>query len=225
MLRALKTEGDFVNETVDAYCERLDSSFWSEPVNAITNLAFIVAAVLAALLWRDSASRSAGGLVLVALIAAIGVGSFLFHTFATGWAGAADTLPILIFILVCLYLAVRHYLALPVWASLTVTVGFVPVSIVLVPLLVPIAGSSAGYLPALFAILIIGFLMRGRDVTVSVSLLITGIVFFISIGFRMADEPLCDTLPLGTHFMWHILNAVVLYRLAALYIAWSDRHA
>ncbi|NCV65913.1 MAG: hypothetical protein EBW16_06880 [Burkholderiaceae bacterium] len=28
---------------IDIYCERLDASFWSEPINAITNLAFIIA--------------------------------------------------------------------------------------------------------------------------------------------------------------------------------------
>ena len=212
-----------MNETVDAYCERLDASFWSEPVNAITNFAFILAALLAAVLWWRSGSRPFGGLLLCILIAAIGVGSFLFHTFATGWAGVADVLPILIFILTCLYLAVRFYLALPVWASIAIIVGFVPASAVLTPLLAPLAGSSAGYLPALFAILIVGFLSRSRDTVVSASLLITGIVFFISIGFRMADEPLCETVPLGTHFIWHILNAVVLYRLTVLYIAWSDR--
>jgi len=30
---------------IDNYCERIDPSFWSEPVNAMTNLAFIVAAL------------------------------------------------------------------------------------------------------------------------------------------------------------------------------------
>ena len=212
-----------MNETVDNYCERIDASFWSEPINAITNLAFIIAAILAYLVWRNSTSKTASGLFLVLLIGIIGIGSFLFHTFATRWAGAADVIPILVFILACLYLAIRHYLALPIWGAALATAAFIPASAVIVPLLTPLAGSSAGYLPALFAILIIGFLMRGRDVAVSVSLLVTGIVFFLSIAFRMADEPLCGTFPLGTHFMWHVLNSVVLYRLAVLFIDYRDR--
>jgi len=28
----------------DGYCERTDLTYWSEPVNAVTNLAFIIAA-------------------------------------------------------------------------------------------------------------------------------------------------------------------------------------
>ena len=210
-----------MNEPIDNYCERLDASFWSEPINAVTNLAFIAAAVLVLLAWRSS-GRSAAVLFLGLLIGVIGIGSFLFHTFATGWAAAADSLPILVFILAYLFLAVRSYLALPLWASIGVVVGFIPVSIVLARFLVPVAGSSAGYLPALFAILIVGFLMRERNARISSSLLVTGVVFLVSIGFRMADEPFCNAIPIGTHLLWHILNAVVLYRLAMLYLDWSE---
>ena len=89
--------------TIDAYCERTDASLWSEPVNAVTNLAFIVAALI---MWR----RSFGiGRVLAALLFLIGVGSGLFHTFATAWAATADTVPIIAFALVYIYLANRDF--------------------------------------------------------------------------------------------------------------------
>ena len=32
----------------------------------------------------------------------------------------------------------------------------------------------------------------------------------ISMGARWADEPLCHMHPWGTHFLWHIFNAVML---------------
>ena len=31
-------------EAVDGYCERVDAAFWSEPINAVTNAAFLIAA-------------------------------------------------------------------------------------------------------------------------------------------------------------------------------------
>ncbi|MFT2588559.1 hypothetical protein ACMWPQ_29155, partial [Escherichia coli] len=34
---------------VDLYCERLSTAFWAEPVNALSNLAFLLAAYF---LWR-----------------------------------------------------------------------------------------------------------------------------------------------------------------------------
>ena len=36
-------------EAVDGYCERVDAAFWSEPINAVTNAAFLIAAIWA---WR-----------------------------------------------------------------------------------------------------------------------------------------------------------------------------
>jgi hypothetical protein len=85
---------------VHGYCERLDGSFWAEPANALTNLAFLVAAVLAAVQVRRGLGRAPLDLaVLSGLLAVISVGSFLFHTLATGWAGLADTVPIGLFML------------------------------------------------------------------------------------------------------------------------------
>jgi len=212
-----------MNETVDNYCERLDAGFWSEPLNAITNVAFIVACLLALYAWRQGASRSAPALLLSLWIGVIGVGSFLFHTFATRWALAADSLPILIFILVYVYLAMRDYLGLKAWISLAMVVFYIVASAVATPLLTPIAGSSAGYLTALIAMVVVAVLVRGKDGPVSNGLFVTAAVFCASIGFRMIDLPLCETVAMGTHFMWHILNAVVLYALARIYIDSRER--
>jgi len=32
------------------------------------------------------------------------------------------------------------------------------------------------------------------------------------------DNRVCDQLPIGTHFLWHILNAVLLYLVARAYV-------
>ena len=69
-------------EAVDIYCERLGPEFWAEPANALTNAFFLVVAWLT---WRrakalDTVSPAVWALVV--LLCAIGIGSFLFHTFA-----------------------------------------------------------------------------------------------------------------------------------------------
>ena len=45
------------------------------------------------------------------------------------------------------------------------------------------------------------------------SVLATAGIFLVSLTFRTVDVASCARLPLGTHFLWHVLNAVVLYRL------------
>ena len=72
------------SQTIDAYCERTDASFWSEPLNAVTNLAFLITALVSWQRVRGERLPLAG--LLCALLAMIGIGSFLFHTFATRWA-------------------------------------------------------------------------------------------------------------------------------------------
>jgi hypothetical protein len=56
-------------DAVDGYCERLTPGYWAEPVNAVTNMAFVVAA---ALVWRRTAGLPLARAMAVVL-AAIGV--------------------------------------------------------------------------------------------------------------------------------------------------------
>jgi hypothetical protein len=83
-----------MNARIFAYCERgLDPAFWAEPLNALSNAAFLIAAWWAWRTWRQSLQAGQAELGLVALLAVIGAGSFLFHTFATRWAALADVIP------------------------------------------------------------------------------------------------------------------------------------
>ena len=85
--------------SIDAYCERIGPGFWAEPVNAVTNLAFVIVAFW---LWRRAHGVER---ILCAVLLTIGVGSWLFHTYAVVWAGIADSLSILVFILVYIFAA------------------------------------------------------------------------------------------------------------------------
>src|SRR3990172_5682809 len=82
---------------VDLYCERVGPGLWSEPVNALTNLAFFLAAWAVWDLARRARPVSGGTGLLLGLIVTIGIGSSLFHTFATTWARILDAVPILLF--------------------------------------------------------------------------------------------------------------------------------
>ena len=130
---------------IDSYCERLDPAFWAEPVNAVTNAAFLIAALVTALRLRGRALPVAWA--LTGILATTGIGSFLFHTFARPWAGMADTLPILLFILAYLYAATRDFLGATWKTSALVTLGYFPFATVTIPLfrLIPGLAGSAGY--------------------------------------------------------------------------------
>lgn len=196
---------------IDAYCERTDAAFWSEPVNALTNLAFLLAALWAFRRWRASGGGDRATLALIALVAIIGAGSFLFHTFANRWSALTDVLPITAFIYGFYALALRRLVGLSRLATGLGTVALMAFSQFGAPLAEPLLGSSEAYLPALLALYGVGawLVIRGRGAA-GRGLLLAGAVFTLSLFFRMADDPVCPYWPLGTHFLWHGLNAVTL---------------
>jgi hypothetical protein len=193
---------------IDAYCERTDPSYWSEPVNAVTNLAFIVSAIV---MWRRCAGWT-GGRVLAAILFAIGVGSWLFHTHATPWAAMADTTPILLFTLVYIFLANRDFWGWPVWGAGLGALAYIPYTAALTPVFeaLPFFTISSFYWPLPVLILTYAALLRRRAPELARNLAVGAGILCVSLTARSVDEPLCAAIPLGTHFLWHILNAVML---------------
>ena len=197
---------------IDQYCERTDPSFWAEPVNALTNAAFIAAAVMAFMKWRRGGRNDPAVLALIIVVFAIGLGSFAFHTLATRGARLLDVIPIGLFIYGYLLLALRRMLGVPWVYSVVLLIAFMILSNALA-IGVPreVLNGSTGYFPALGALLIIGWLLS--DSAQGRAMLIGAAIFTVSLALRIVDLDICDAIPLGTHFLWHVLNAMLLYLL------------
>ncbi|MER2253398.1 ceramidase domain-containing protein [Methylorubrum podarium] len=204
-------------EPVRAYCERTDAAFWAEPVNALSNAAFLIAAALAARRARgDGPVLALAGIVFV-----VGIGSFLFHTLANRWSMLADVIPIAVFIYGYFALAMARFFGLRPAAATALTLAFAGLSFGLTPALDALSGRSVSgltngsidYVPAILALLGVGLALLRRAPGTARSVLATAGIFLVSLTFRTVDVGVCARLPLGTHFLWHGLNAVVLYRL------------
>ncbi len=194
----------------DGYCERVDFTYWSEPINALTNAAFLIAALI---MWRRTRGADLPlATVLVVILAAIGVGSYLFHTHATVWAVTADVVPIVLFILVYVYVANLHYWELKWPWALLLTAGFIPYAAGMVQLFgaLPFFQVSAAYWPVPLLILAYAYLLRQRMPQTAFGLALGAGILIVSLTFRSIDEAVCDSFPAGTHFLWHILNGVML---------------
>ncbi len=214
-------------EPVRAYCERTGVEVWAEPINALSNAAFLVAACAGARRASRTAPPDRAGLALSGLVAVVGIGSFLFHTLAVLWSMLADVIPIALFIYAYLALALRRYLRLPLIAVVGVTAAFVSFSLCLAPILdgltgLDVAGMSNGsidYLPALLALFGMAVATIGqpeeRITGTGRRLAGIGVLFLVSLTARTLDRSACAILPIGTHALWHILNAAVLYALVA----------
>ena len=195
---------------IDLYCERLGPEFWAEPINALTNLSFIIAAlVLGYQAWRRRLLTPAIQLLLL-LTLAIGLGSGLFHTFATGWAQVADIVPILLLQLAFLWIYGRTMMRVSVTALVAASILFLTAAF-LGRQFPQLLNGSLIYAPALLLLTGLGiYHYRHAGNRRSVLLVASG-VFLLSLLFRTIDLAVCVVLPLGTHFLWHLLNGLVVY--------------
>ncbi|MDX2259501.1 MAG: ceramidase domain-containing protein [Hyphomicrobiaceae bacterium] len=214
------------HDRIFAYCERgWNPAFWAEPLNAVSNAAFLIAAVAALVVWlrQPGTARGVVELALILLVAAIGIGSFLFHTLATRWSAVADTAPIAIFMLAYVVYALRRLVGLP-WIAVGAGLG------VFLAALWQASGvrcqggglclgGSVAYLPALGALALVTLALAIRRSAAALTVGAAGLAFAASLTFRTLDRQLCPQTfvpnlgTIGTHFLWHCLNAVVLYLL------------
>ena len=82
-------------QTVDLYCERLGPGLLAEPLNALSNLAFLLGAFL---VWRSRPAHLPAVHLPAVLLAAVGLGSFVFHTWASEVGMVLDVVPIVVLI-------------------------------------------------------------------------------------------------------------------------------
>lgn len=240
------------------YCERAGPGLWAEPANALSNIAFLLAAALAFRRWQRAGGNDIASLGLIVIVAAVGLGSLAFHMLATSGAALLDVGPIVMFICGYLFLALHRFLRFPAAVALSLTLALVVLTALAQRLVAAgVLNGSVPYVPTLGAMCLVAVsaLLRARIMLARASaapsrapppgeperackigwlLLETTALFATSLMFRSIDFAVCGTFPIGTHFLWHLLNAWVLYRLvcgaidwrcnecSSLRIGWSD---
>ncbi len=198
---------------VDIYCERLDAGLWAEPLNALTNLAFVLAGLLGL-----AAVRRRGGdrfsVILCWWVVAIGIGSGLFHTFANGLTMWADIVPIAAFTVAYTLFNLRRFLGCGWTATIAGTAAFYvaagAVTAAVPQQLQALSNNSTGYLPAFLALAFFGLLLVATGRRAGWYNLAAAAIFVASVSFRAADPLICSSFAPGSHFMWHLLNALLL---------------
>ncbi|GAA3191701.1 hypothetical protein ACFO1B_41140 [Dactylosporangium siamense] len=204
---------------VDSYCERTAPGLWNEPANAVSNLAFLVAAGL--LVWRLAATARSGGprapgsvWLLPVLLGVVGGCSLSFHTFATTATAALDTLSILAFILTAVVVLVHWMWRVPWRRAWVAAPAYLVAAVGVNAALFAAGGAFGGYVPALLGLAGFGIAIRSTVPGAAGEgglLLLAAAVFAASLTLRTVDGSVCGAFPVGTHFLWHCLNAVVLY--------------
>lgn len=211
-------------EFFSAYCERSLPGIWQEPLNAVSNLAFLIAAVLMLRAYMKNKSLPLNAswdlCILIFLLFSIAIGSTLWHTLPSKGTELADAIPILIFINVYL-LSFLYRIAAARWFTLAALfIGFYGLNFLVSSVFPANAfNGSVFYAPAwLTLILMSNYLLMAHNALRWRFSMAAGL-FTVSLLFRTVDRNVCEWVPVGTHFIWHILNAGLLYLMTSVLIA------
>ena len=192
------------------YCEQLLQIGW-EPINTISNLVFVFAGIFA--FYKLKNEESVLKFILPILLILVGAGSSWWHISHTHYGDIADTFFILIFASVVSILFLKKLLQS--WATILLSF-FVLLSVIFFAERLPYFNGSLPYIVLLIT-LIIGGIFYVKKFVGSQSLVISAITTFgLAIIFRSIDITACPTISFGTHFLWHILVAILGYQLILL---------
>lgn len=197
---------------IDIYCERTGPDLLSEPLNFVSNASFMVgAAWIFSLMLKMKRRWPAGMWLLVSLAFLIGVGSAVFHSFATRWAQMADVIPIGVFLVYFLGYLVRVVWNFS-WAKVVGILSGFGLLTYLLSLVVDAerANGSNLYFGAAASLFLIGICSRNAGHGQWKTYLIAGALFVLSLTFRTIDLAVCPAFSFGTHFLWHVLNGLVI---------------
>ena len=210
-----------LGRAVDIYCERTSAAWDAEPLNALSNAAFFIAAWAAWRLQQRRPNAAFGGTIraLCMIIAVVGAGSLTFHTIATRWAEWVDVIPILIFMIVYCWLILTAFFRWPWWLKALATGLLVAATFYLESdSFERFLWGGAMYLPTLVFMMVAGAGIWRSNASAGKAFYAAAGLFMLSFAARTLDMPVCGAFPVGTHYVWHLLNATVLFLLVRIVI-------
>ena len=195
---------------MDVYCERVGPGLLAEPLNAVSNISFLLAAWAAWVLAKRTGTLSAGVRVLIAIAASVGIGSILWHTYPTPLTLILDIVPILVFISWYIWLYTRNVISMRSLFAVAYVAAFLLVTFLVIPYSDILHGALV-YSPGLMVTLVLGVFHATERMVARFTLLAAAGVYLAALFFRTIDNEACPVLPIGTHFLWHFLIGLVTY--------------
>ncbi len=130
-----------------------------------------------------------------------------------------DVVPIALFVFYYLWVCLQRFLhwqrLKTAWVILLVAGSTALMQLIPSPFNL---NQSISYLPCLAAIIYLGLRMKVIHHESAETFFIAATWFAVSLFFRVVDMALCDIIFIGTHFLWHVCNSVVLVFLTKIII-------
>jgi len=205
---------------LESFCERRGASFLDEPMNLATNLVFLLACLMLA--RRVVQLRGEGCAVpfsvqaLIASIGAVAISSAVFHMSALRWAGVSDAMAVRLFAMAFAACYMRWLLNWP-WLWVAVVIPALLSVALVVPGALPLSRlyGAAPLLPGALGLVLFAAILAQRGDPAWRVIAAAAASFAVAMVFHRADRPLCELVPTGTHFLWHLFSGIAAYLMAS----------
>lgn len=191
------------------YCETALNwlgSFPAEPVNTITSFVPVVTGLLALFYLLRHRHRNAVAYTLAGLTIMTGLGSVAWHATRTSLALTVDALPGVAYFIVIAFFWLSYvgnrWIAIAASAVFAVMIFLVPrIEAFFAIFLVTVVVVAVG--------LVVATWYRNRPAFGFAALAVGAGVF--AAAMRTLDSRVCDLIPFGTHFLWHVFLGIAAY--------------
>ena len=194
------------------YCETLSAlsaqsvSFPVEPANTISNAVIVLFGLASLYLVHKRTPRAYDLYIVAGLLIACGIGSGLWHGLRDGsalfWEVRAG-----LFFLLGLAICWSRRLWSP-WGALLFVLAFV---LTFQYSREYLAVGGQRWVAAAPSVILFGSILAAQTVMRSKKAALLGLgamaLSLTALGFRTYDVTICDTFPMGTHWLWHIFNS------------------
>jgi len=205
------------------YCETALNwlgPFPAEPVNAITSFVPVVLGMLALHYLVRGKHRNRVAYTLAVLTIVTGLGSVAWHATRSQLALNVDALAGVAYFAVIaffwLYYVGNRWIAVAVWGGLVGMVFLAPrIEAFFVIFLATVVIVAVG--------LVVATWYRNRPAFKFAAVAVGAGLF--AAAMRTLDSRVCDVIPFGTHFLWHVFLGIAAYAGVRLMVALRSRSA
>lgn len=210
-------------------CERHGLGWLAEPLNVVSSFAFMAVAISIYRYYKREEDLQRKWIwdihALTFITFLIGFNSVLFHAFPNPTTELMDTLAIVFFIIIYFWSVLFRIGRCNLFQASICFIAFVGFSHIFVHQFPNALNDSIGYLSSMIALIMIAVHLHLKARPSSQHFMLAAIIGVCSLFCRAIDKEVCPMLPIGTHFLWHTLNATLLYILLKQIVRNVNREA
>lgn len=210
-------------------CERKSLDLLAEPINLFTSFLFFLVAIVLYRYYSThheiKAEKIADVKILTIMIVLIGIGSSVFHASPSYYTELADITFIVLFIIIYFFSMLRRVIKANIFVSIICFLAFIGVTHIVTSMFPNALNDSIAYITTMGALAVFALYLNLLNRAAARGFLTAALVGCISLFFRVIDNEICEEIDYGSHFMWHSLNALLIYILMMQLVRNVNRRA